>query len=45
MGCRKKIRPPPPPSPSKALHIPLNPALHTTADVDIQEVLDTGFQL
>lgn len=44
MGCRKKIGRPPP-SPSKALHIPLNPALHTTADVDIQEVLDTGFQL
>lgn len=43
MECRKKIRPPL--CPSKAVHIPLNPALHTTADLDIQEVLDTGFQL
>jgi len=32
-------------SPSKAVHTPLNPALDTTADLAVQGLLATGFQL
>lgn len=31
--------------PQEAVHTPLDAALHTTADLDILEMLDTGFQL